>query len=112
MGQPISESTSIAAETVEVESAVHKKTEAKKNSKKNAEEPKVASVPDAASIAGAIKSINLKEEDIQSLLDLLVQRQASVSDWRPANGGMDAAAIFKKQLEEKDRRLEEILNLN
>ena len=62
---------------------------------------------DPSAIAAAIKSSTLQEEDIQNLLDILVQRQATVSEWRPANGGLDAAAIFKKQLEEKDQRVTE-----
>ena len=68
----------------------------------------MATLIDANGIAAAIKSSTLKEEDIQLLLDLLVKRQATVSDWRPANGGLDAAAILKKQLEEKEQHVTEI----
>ena len=68
----------------------------------------MATMFDANAIAAAIKSSVLKEEDIQVLLDILVQRQATVSEWRPANGGMDAAAILKKQLEEKDQHVVEV----
>lgn len=86
----------------------------KKNGKKGqqqSEAPKAAPV-DAKSIASAIKLTNLKEEEIQSLLDILVQQQASVSQWRPASGGMDTASLLKKQLEEKDNEVKETMALN
>ena len=72
------------------------------------QESRAAPLIDAASIAAGIKASNLTEGEIQSLLDLLVQRQASVSEWRPANGGMDAAAILQRQLEDKEKQVQEI----
>ena len=41
------------------------------------------------------------------MLGLVVQSQAACS-LRMANGGMDAAAILKKQLEDKDQEVKEI----
>merc|ERR1719334_215455 len=103
----------VASEAPKVEAAAPKKAaENKTSSRKNSGESRAAPLIDAASIAAGIKASNLTEGEIQSLLDLLVQRQAAVSDWRPASGEMDAAAILKKQLEEKDQAVKEILNLN
>jgi len=110
---PIPPAAPIAVEPVLGSEAPSKKSADKKNaSRKNSSDGKAAPIVDAGSIASAIKTSQLKEEDIQSLLDLLVKRQASVSEWRPANGGMDAAAILKKQLEDKDQEVKEIQNLN
>merc|ERR1719334_431177 len=103
----------VASEAPKVEAAAPKKAaENKTSSRKNSGESRAAPLIDAASIAAGIKASNLTESEIQSLLDLLVQRQASVSEWRPANGGMDAAAILQRQLEDKEKQVQEIKTLN